>query len=418
MNLDNQEFTYDDVTLIDKMLPMTLEPSGATKDIGRKHVCNFDINEWNLENNIKYERMPHKSNNNLRLSTALKLLGNKHLEFKTLLDPEVYKKHSRNFYLKLLRKFQKSLIPKKKSIAIQKKYNLNGPIPNGSFGSNRDESVNHENAREHVRFITVIHEVKTLDVDAALLSAKNLKQQIKEYVSKIPGAACTGAIEIELISIKEVRRIREFFRNRANKVKSTDADGVITFYRDVDQSDFRKLDSCVILASDISEADINGESGQFLIHMHGFLKVENPKDFDTLNKLFLTNPIWSRSQRQVLFKKLDTKDVHGHFKSIETNLRYLSSYMTKCGAVIKGVKPFLQYNIPFPKDIGMSYDDYLKHSDQVVKDKKRQAKINNFELLDMPNYSHHEINSLAMVYYGMMNWNKLGTGYIVDIGKW
>lgn len=413
MNLTTPEMVKAETELsIDKL------NIGITTPVRKSYALNFNAYEWDLENNIKHERMPYKSKNSDRFSTALKIMGNQHLECNTLLDPKIHDKHRRNLYLKLIRKLQKTLIPKKTSIVAKKKYNLNGPVPNGLFGSHKNESVNHVNARERIRFVTVIHEIKTLDIDAALLSAKQLKQQIEEYISKMPGAACCGAIEIELISIKEVRRIREFFRIRADKVKGTDSDGVITFFRDVDQNDFRKLDSSEILASDISEADINGEAGQFLIHFHGILKVNNPEDIDALEEIFLNNPVWSITKKQVLFKRLDTKDDHGHFKSIETNIRYLSRYMTKCGTHLKGLTSYLQYNIKFPNDIGMSYDDYLKYSDRVVNGKKRQAQIDNFELIDLPIYSHHEINSLAMVYHEMMNWNKLGTGYLVDVGKW
>ena len=70
-----------------------------------------------------------------------------------------------------------------------------------------------------------------------------------------------------------------------------------------------------------------------------------------------------------------------------------------------------------PDDMRMSYDDYLISSDR-NSDDKRQVLIEKGDILDLPILSHYEINSLALVVNGMMNWNKLGTGYVVSVGKW
>ena len=418
MNFEEKELvSYENFMFSNSVPPNGVINSETNISTQKSKYSKFDVWKWHYENNVRHERMPRNSKNAARLYTALKVSGNLHLAGRTLLDPDVYKKHNRNFYLKLLRRFQKSLIPKKTSKVIKPIYSTMGPSKFGGFVTHPNESINHEKARELVRFITVIHSVQPLDGDLTLKSAKELSSQIEEYVSKMPGAACIGAIEIEITSIKQVRRVRDFYRARGKNIMNIDEDGVITFYRDDDQQDFRKLTACEILGADIDEKDINGEAGQFLIHFHGLLKVNKPEDFATLDKIFLTNPNWIKCSRQVLFKKLDEKCKDNH-KSIEENLRFLSRYMTKCGTVLRGITPYLQYNILFPKDIGMSYDDYLKHSDQVVDNKKRQAKINNFELLDLPIYSHHEINSLALVYDGMMNFDKSRTGYIVDVGKW
>ena len=82
-----------------------------------------------------------------------------------------------------------------------------------------------------------------------------------------------------------------------------------------------------------------------------------------------------------------------------------------------GKKTYLQYNLIVAKEMSMSYDEYLALSDRINTD-KRQVLIDKGQVLDMPILSHHEINSLALVIEGMMNWNKSGTGYIVSVGKW
>lgn len=378
----------------------------------------FDIYQWHLENNLKYERLPYHSKNEKRLNQALALMGNSHLANCTLLDKGVHKRHSTNLYNRVLRGFRKTLIPKETSKVIRTVYNTMGPSKYGSFGD-INESVNHQRARSLIRLVTVVHSVESLDVDNALLKAKELKDQINEYVSKMPGAACTGAIEIEITSIKQIRRIRDFYSVKGKEIDFIDEDGVIHFFdsnEQISKKEYRKLAGCEGLSGHLDENEINGESGQFLIHFHGILKVEKPKDIIELNEIFLKNPNWNRVSRQVQFKPFSYTWRDNH-KSLEASVKYIARYITKGGSVLIGKTGYLQYNLNFPKEMSMSYEDYLNFSDR-DNDRKRQALIEKGKLLDIPILSHHEINSLALVVDGMMNWNKSRTGYVVSVGKW
>ena len=366
----------------------------------------FDICKWNLEYNLKHERLPKHSKNHKRLHEALKLFGNLHLEECTLLDAAVYKKHAKNLYRRLLGNFGKSLI----TIELNnKKYAQFGQSKNVHF-----ESPDHQKARELVRFITVIHSVEALDVGIALEKAQELNREIKKYVSMVYGAACIGVLEVEVTSIKQSRRIRDFVYAKARSGNySTDEDGEITFGNKL--KTYIKLDDCETLSSHLTDEQINGESGQFIIHFHGILKVEKTEDIGKLKELFLTNPNWNKGKKQVQFKTFSEE--WGEYKSIEASLKDFAFYFTKGGAVKQNSNCYLQYNLDMPVGMKMSYEEYLNLSDR-NNDNKRQALIEKGDILDLPILSHFEINSLAEVVNGMMNWNKFGTGYVVSVGKW
>lgn len=78
---------------------------------------------------------------------------------------------------------------------------------------------------------------------------------------------------------------------------------------------------------------------------------------------------------------------------------------------------YLQYNLDIPTGMPMSYEEYLILNDQ-INDIKRQSKIDTGEILDIPNLSSHEINTLSIVIDKMMNWNSTRTGYLITVGRW
>lgn len=248
----------------------------------------FDPYKWHLEYNLKHERLPHHSNNHRRLYQALKLFRNLRLEKCTLLDAATHKRHARNLYRRMLRQFGKKLI----TVELRnKKFSHLGVTKYGHF-----ESLDHQEARKLISFITVIHAVEALNVDVALEKAQELNREVKEYVSMMPGAACLGALEAEVTSIKQSRRIRDFDHAKTrDDISSTDEDGVITFGKKL--KTFIKLADCETLSSHLSEEQINGESGQFIIHFHGILKVKKPEDIEELENFFLTNPNWNKGKK-------------------------------------------------------------------------------------------------------------------------
>ena len=388
------------------MIPLNNQ---AYFDTSSKYLT-FDLYKYELENNLKHERLPHGSKNANRERQALTLMGNSHLIGCTLLNTKIRKKHFNNLHRRFCRVFEKNLYPNK----LEQKRRI-------KFGFRQfeySESLDHEYASQLIRLVTVIHSVESLDVNIALNKAKELKQQIEEYVRKVFGAAFMGAIEIEVYSIKQMQRIRDFDDAQAKKC-SVDEDGVIT-YDDgndgVNRKVYFKHNTCKKLSTHLDDSEINGESGQFLIHFHGILKVNKPEDFDTLEQLFLENPNWNRAPKQVEFK-IFSNSWGDKYKPMESSVRDIARYITKGGARLINKNSYLQYNLDFPRGISMSYDEYLLLNDR-NNDEKRQAQIDKGEFLDLPILSHDEINSLALVIDGMMNWNKSGTGYIVSVGKW
>jgi hypothetical protein len=383
-----------------------LTATSSIDDVGITRRPIFDFISWNLEHNLKHDRLPKHSKSDKRLHDALTLFDNLHLEKCTLLDAATHARHAKNLYKRLLRSFGKSLI----TIELSNKKHAHFGVPkNGYF-----ESLDHQIARTLIRFITVIHTVEALDVDVALEKAQELKREIIEYVSLMPGAACLGVLEIEVTSIKLSRRIRDFVHAEARSdSSSTDEDGVMTFCNE--PKTYVKLDDCETLSSQLSYEQINGESGQFIIHFHGVLKVQKTEDLKELNKIFLTNPNWNRGKKQVQFKSFSEE--WGEYKSIEASLKDIAYYCTKGGAVKQGGGCYLQYNLDILDGMRMSYEEYLNLSDR-NSSSKRQALIEKGDILDVPILSNYEINSLALVVNGMMNWNDSRSGYVVSVGKW
>lgn len=367
----------------------------------------FDIFKWSLEHILKHQRLPHQSENTERLTKALNLFGNSHLSECTLLDAATHLKHAKNLHRRLVRLFGMSLITIEPN---KKKFDKFGAPVNAYF-----ESLDHQKARKLISTFTVVHTVEALDVEIALKKALELKIEIIKYISMMTGAACIGTIEIEVTSIKQSRRICDFDNANARKIiLNTDDDGEITFAENT--KEYRKLEDCETLSSHLSHEDINGESGQFIIHFHGILKVKKHEDIKELNRIFLTNPNWNRGKRQVLFKSF-SELWNGKYKSIEKSLWDISYYITKGGSVKRGKGCYLQYNLKMPKDMPMSYDEFLNFNDR-SNDSKRQDLIEEGNILDLPLLSHHEINVHNLVVHGLMNWNKSGTGYVVSVGKW
>ena len=394
----------------------------TTNEISQLTNTSFDANidiftkkqfsnayEWNLENNLKHERLPKHSKHGNKLLSALKPYGNSHLEKTTLLDRKISKRAKSNLNRRILRNMGKTLM---KIEPLRK----NNDYKSSKYGYY--ESLDHQEARNKINFVTVVYAVEALDTQMVLQRAKELKDEIIDYVSKVSGASCIGTIELEIVAIKQMRRIRDFNNSKNQSENLTiDEDGVINFSDDEDLEklkEARKLDCCEKLGRHLTEDQINGESGQFLIHFHGIVWVDQPEKLQQLADIFRTNPSWNKAPRQVQFKYL-YKVFNDEPVSIEQSIRKISLYITKGGIPLQNGNGSLRYSAEFPTDLPMSFDEYLNYNDR-DNDSKRQSLIEKGDLLDIPNLSHYEINSLVVAVNSMMDWNKSRTGYVVSVG--
>lgn len=403
MSLDYQTSTETSALT----LMSAIKPCDALHTSREPRRSGFDFISWVNENILKPHRFPSRTRHDKRLKEALTLSDNIHLLKATVLCRATHKRHAINLHKRFRNKFGKNLI----ALGAVKRINSKVGEPISGYY----EPLDHQNARKLISFVSVIHAVEALDVDVALKSADELQKQVKDRISMMPGAACIGALEVEMTSIKLMRRIRDFDYSRiALGNLLPDEDGVIA--SDGTFKEYRKLDDCEILGSHLSHEEINGESGQFIVHFHGLIKVQKPEDLIGLNRLFLDTPSWNRASRQVLFTPF-SKTWGDKHKSIEDSLSDFSKYFTKGGAVMEWNKGFLKYNIELPKEMPMSYDEYLTFNDQ-SNDARRQELVCQGYILDLPYLSNHEISSLFLVNYRLMNRNKSGTGYIVSVGKW
>ena len=358
---------------------------------------------WYLNNVLKHQR-PHKySKNEERLAQALPMLSNQDLIGETLLDRAVRKRHAANLRRRLMRQLEKSLLSKKPDRRKLRQY---GESEIGYFECKQDQ-----NARALIGMFTIVQSLVALDVPTALLEAEKLKTKATHLFKSVPDSAFIAAIEVEVTSIKQMRRVQKFNQGQNSSNFSVDEDGVLTNAVPIDGGHSKKLRSLEKLAVNLSESDIDGECGQFLIHIHGIYRVKNKSDISLLKEAASKIPEWNLVEAQFQFRPLSKKWDKAH-KSIDSSIRDISKYLTKGGA-----KGGLRYSIDFPTEMPMSYDEYCAHCDR-SNDHQRQALVEKGLVFDLPNLSHHEINQLALVNNAMMDWNKNRTGYIISCGKW
>ena len=264
------------------------------------------------------------SHNRVRLRKSLAVIQRLDLDDRTLLNPEIHKKHAE----KLSKRYE----------AILKKLRLNSHtswsrIPRAY---RQTKPTDTEIAGNHLRFLTLVDSVTGVDAKAAIKAAIKLKEKLTTTASSVKGIGCLGVIEVEVVSL-------------ALMEKFAGIDGVT-------DSELRKLNVCKTLASDLSSPLYADDKSLFLIHFHGIITARREAQFDEFEQLVKKVGAWSKAPRQVMMSRLSTQ-YGGKLKSVSDNLKHIAIYITKGGNDWYAKKAYLRYKIGFENDDAQVTDE-------------------------------------------------------------
>lgn len=313
------------------------------------------------------------SHNKTKLRNALALANKLHILDETLLNPEVHAEHHEIMKNRFLRHWEST---KKGSAEL-------GLSPKDS-------------ANEHYRFFTLINSIELVDEAAAIEAVISFKESLVKHIQQVKGVECLGAIEVEVVSIKQMRRFLEL--NESNKGEQ------------------RKLEVCEKLLVHRDHGESNSSNLSYLlVHFHGILFSNKSKDFDELNKVLRTSPQWGVAPRQIEIKKL-SKEFNKKSKSMEDNFSDIARYITKGGNDWSGGKSYLRYKLGFEQNMNLDLEEWEALNWRKDEALKLQNQLEG--IVDMLSLTSHEISTLASLIHQMMSLNPNGTGYQVKIGNW
>lgn len=321
-----------------------------------------------------------------RLNKALASIDRRDLQTKTLLTKEVHVEHTQ-ILSKCLNKQWRKIKDKalREWLTLEQDFQMGNPKPT-------DNVI----AASHVRFITLLDSVTLLDSNAALQAANRMRNDFQSALNDINGIWCHGAIEVEAISLKMMRRIRRENQNT--------------------ESELRKFDVCEALAQEFVGTLFESEESLFLIHFHGILTADSESTFENFRKRLHTNSRWKKSSRQVEIKKL-SEEFKGKKKSVEQNLDHIARYITKGGNDWDGNAICFRYKIGFDKQDSIGEDACTLRGWR--RDDALKAEHQLDGIIDPLSMTGYEIGQLAIVIDGLMSFNdnKNGTGYLISSGK-
>ena len=325
-------------------------------------------------------RFLHGSHNTLKLKKSLATVGRLDLVDRTLLSPSVHKIHAERLSNRFLAKW----------IKIRDKARTDLIKLHQRDRAEHSTPTDNDIAGNAFRFLTIVDSVAAVDAKSAVSAAVKLKKNVTLIAQSIKGISCLGVIEVEVISMTEMRKLR-------NLDTTTN-------------SEWRKLDVCEALSKSLR---VTSAESLFLIHFHGIVTAKSVEAFDHFNQQLKRKKRWSIAPRQIELKKLSTQFA-GKPKSVEQNLRHIASYITKGGNDWMANKAYLRYKIGFEND-----DDQVNDEATWVAKNWRRSKLLKQEhsedgITDALSLTVREIVQLAITIDQLMGLNRARTGYLVS----
>jgi|CXWL01.1.fsa_nt_gi hypothetical protein len=327
-----------------------------------------------LKEELGKYRFLYDTHNAVRLKRALASQGLYHLQDKTLLSPEIHDLHAKGLAKRLLKKgasVQRSIQKQREKIVkINKRFGaILDPIP--------------LTTHDQFRFLTVLHDVEVLNVEATLRMVRAFKEQLQSIIEGCQGVWCLGTVEVEVISMHHMRQLKE-----------------------TSESEERKIGVCESMVS--RQGMFRDENVYFLIHFHGMVVTKKDRDCTAFERQLKAQ--WNQEPRQVQMKPL-SKVFRGQVKTVEKSLEDIARYITKGGNDwVKGTA-YLRYKTGFD-------NEHLNSEEAWVNRNRRRNKTLRLEhmehgLEDALAMTHSEIGLLAQVIDGMMSMDDTRTGYLV-----
>jgi hypothetical protein len=222
-----------------------------------------------------------------------------------------------------------------------------------------------------LRFLTLLHSVTALDKDAALRAVARMDHCIHIALEET-GAWCLGAIEVEIVSLAMLRRIRSLKDDESRKLNVLE-----------------KL-------SEISDAQL--DCG-VLIHFHGVVDLSNSLlEEEKFRSRLAGVSDWQRSPYQIQLKRFFQN------RPLHANLRQIASYITKGG------NEELRYNSGFGRDLPDDLDAKIWRSGTGRADQGGDT------LTDERALTIAEISLLDEIWLELMSKRHDQRGYLIQIG--
>ena len=326
--------------------------------------------EFLREEALNSARLAVGVNQEKALNQCLVSSGNSHLQGRTLLAKDVRKIHSALMVERLLN-LANSVTGEKKTGGLSK-------------SRSADEAL-----RNRLQFVTVLHEVCPLELNAVAESAEQLIAKIDNFAQSLKqqrlGCSFVGAIEIEIVSMRMMREAHQH----------DDLDDLTSGRRK-----FKVLDSMLGRSRSLRIAPTVA-----LVHCHGIIDLGTCSYDDACTRL---RQIWKKSY-QVEVKNL-SEQYRGKKKSVALNLKHIAGYITK-GANDKiqdGIS--LHYKLSFDKDMESIEDQMIKDWRKV--DSIRAERIND-GLSHSKSMTKAEISFHAEAIDMLMGLKRNRMGYVI-----
>ena len=317
--------------------------------------------------------------NATRLRKALIATRKSELLGITLLNPKVHTKHSDRLFNSMFDRW----------LRIESKVNEGIDEFNKNNEFQIQKTPEHEIADKFIRAFTLLHSVCVLDNKTALEECRKLKQEFLNVIKETKGISVLAVIECEVISIKKMRELRDSSKD----------------------DEHRKLKGCEELIKDIEnqiQYIVSPDKSLFLIHLHGTLFAKKEQQFDMFKENLLKNKQWCKTGFQVEIKKL-SKLWNEKYKSIKTNLKHWSKYITKGGNDWNNGKAYLRYKVGFN---GSSEEDWItknKRTNELLKQEHKEDGIT-----DSLSMTVAEITELTLLLDALMGLQRNKKGYLLS----
>jgi len=328
-----------------------------------------------VKQEFQAHRFDYGTHNEVRLRKALASEGLYDLQERTLLSPEVHAIHADRLakrYLKKLNSVERSVRKQQQDLLkMHRRHRLKVDPPSLS-------------PQDRFRFVTILHSLEPLDIDATMRIIKGFKQQLGSVVESCRGIWCVGAIEVEVVNMALLRKHKE----------QTD-------------SEERKFLVCKSMESRLATWD-QGSSSYFLIHFHGIVVKNQRSGFEELERGFKQR--WNDEPRQVQIKPL-SKAFNGMSKTPKDSLIDIARYVTKGGNDWVKKKPYLRYKMSFDNEHLATEEAWV--NTHWRRDEELRGERMEDGLEDTLSMTSLEICALARVIDGMMGLDRKRTGYLV-----
>ncbi len=324
------------------------------------------------------------SHNKNRLAKALAAGRRLDLVDRTLLSRKIHKDHASRLSKRYISRWDK----------LQAKAIVDWEKVKGITKSKKPSDA--DIAAQHFRFLTVVDSVCPLSSSDAITLVKKLKAGIQKIVTSCPGVWCLGVIEVEVVEIDLMRKIKV-----ADKTTETES---------------RKLDVCDVLSKDLSKTLFADETALFLIHSHCLVTAHTSAQLEAFEAKTRTVKRWKRASRQVEIKKL-SESFAGKPKRVERNLSDIANYITKGGNDWFGGKAYLRYKVGFENYSEDVTDQAMWEAINWRRNKLLQLEHKAEGLTDVLSMTNEQILELAILIDKMMGLNRTRTGYLVSAGR-